>query len=331
MKTLRFGLMAAVAVAATSAWAEPQKITFSVFEPPQAFGPTLVYGPWADDISAASNGTLDIEMLAGGQLGKPAAQLDLVENGVADMALVIPSFTPGRFTGNEIAELPFLWDDPSVAGAAISKLIEDGDLSYPGVKVLGVAVTGPYQVHASRPIETLDDMRGLRLRAAGPIFASATQALGAVPVGMPAPSVAENISRGVIDGTLQDWTLVNAFRIIDATPYHFDYSLGGVISLIVMNEAVYEGLPDDAKAALDELGGASFARRWGDELKRQNEMVIEKVKADAKQEAVFPDADETARWDEKVRPVVEAWGSQSADNEALLEKFRAALDQAAAD
>ncbi len=331
MKTLRLGLVAAFAVAATAVYAEPQKITFSVFEPPQAFGPTLVYGPWADDISAASGGTLDIEMLAGGQLGKPAAQLDLVENGVADMALVIPSFTPGRFAGNEIAELPFLWDDPSVAGAAISKLIADGDLAYPGVKVLGVAVTGPYQVHASKSVESLDDMRGLRLRAAGPIFASATQALGAVPVGMPAPSVAENISRGLIDGTLQDWTLVNAFRIIDATPYHFDYSLGGVISLIVMNQSVYDGLPDDAKAALDTFGGASFARRWGDELKRQADMVIEKVKADPEQEAVFPDAAETARWDEKVKPVVEAWSAQSPDNQTLLEKFQAALAQAAAD
>jgi len=328
---IRLAFVALIAaVLASAAQAEPKKLTFSVFEPPQAFGPTLVYGPWAKDISAASKGTLDIEMLAGGQLGKPAAQLDLVENGVADMALVIPSFTPGRFPGNEVAELPFLWKDPSVAGEAISKLIANGDLSYPGIKVLGVAVTGPYQVHAAKPVKSLDDMKGLRLRAAGPVFAAATQALGAVPVGMPTPSVAENISRGVIDGTLQDWTLVKAFRIIDATPYHFDYNLGGVISLIVMNQKVYDSLPADAKAALEKYSAASFARRWGEELKRQAQKVIGAVKADPKQQAVFPDAAESKRWDEKLRPVADNWAKKSPENQALYDKFKKALGETVA-
>lgn len=328
MKFVRVGLAALAAVlVATAAQAAPKKLTFSVFEPPKAFGPTLVYGPWADDVSAASKGSVKIEMLAGGQLGKPADQLNLVENGVADLALVIPSFTPGRFPGNEIAELPFVWKDPSLAGMAVSKMIANGDLKYPGIKILGVAVTGPYQVHAAKPVTSLDDMSGLRLRAAGPIFAAATKALGAVPVGMPAPSVAENISRGVIDGTLQDWTLVKAFRIIDATPYHFDYNLGGVISLIVMNQSVYDGLPADAKAAFEEYDAANFARRWGDVLKSQAAKVVAEVKADPKQKAVFPDAAERKRWDAKLQPVVQDWVKKSARNKALYDTFEADLKQ----
>jgi len=214
------GVLSCVAVISLvgSALAEPQALTFSVFEPPQAFGPSKVYAPWAAEVSLASKGTIEVEMLAGGQLGSPTAQLKIVQNGVADIAIIIPSFTPGRFPGNEIAELPFLWNDPSVAGIAINRLIENGELKYPGVKVLAADVTGPYQVHASKPINGLDDMAGLRLRAAGPVYAAVAAALGAAPVGMPTPSVAENISRGVLDGTLQDWTLLDAFRIIDATP-----------------------------------------------------------------------------------------------------------------
>lgn len=316
---------AAVVALAGSLSAEPQKLTFSVFEPPQAFGPSKVYGPWAKEVSEASNGTIEVEMLAGGQLGAPAAQLEIVQNGVADLAIIIPSFTPGRFPGNEIAELPFLWSDPSVAGVAITKLVEDGDLEYPGVHVLAADVTGPYQVHASKSVGSLDDMAGLRLRAAGPVFAAAAAALGATPVGVPTPSVAENISRGVLDGTLQDWTLLDAFRIIDATPNHFDYPLGGVTALLVMNQKVFDGLPDDAKAALKELGGASFARRWGEVLKAEERVVREKVDNDPKQTAVYPEEAEARRWQEALQPVVDDWASKSDGNAALLEAFKAAL------
>ncbi|WP_213544030.1 TRAP transporter substrate-binding protein [Vannielia litorea] len=314
---------------AGAASAEPQKLTFSVFEPPQAFGPAKVYGPWAQDVTAASGGTMEVEMLAGGQLGAPAAQLEIVQNGVADIAIIIPSFTPGRFPGNEIAELPFLWDDPTVAGIAVTRLVEKGLLKYPGVKVLAADVTGPYQVHASKPVNSLDDMKGLRLRAAGPVFAQATALLGATPVGMPTPSVAENISRGVLDGTLQDWTLVNAFRIIDATPHHFDFPMGGVTALLVMNQQVYDELPDEAKAVLEEYGGAAFARRWGDVLKAEERAVREQVQADPDQTAVSPDAAEAARWTEALQPVVDDWAAKSPENAALLEAFKAELDAAA--
>jgi len=264
-------------------------------------------------------------MLAGGQLGSPTAQLKIVQNGVADIAIIIPSFTPGRFPGNEIAELPFLWNDPSVAGIAINRLIENGELKYPGVKVLAADVTGPYQVHASKPINGLDDMAGLRLRAAGPVYAAVAAALGAAPVGMPTPSVAENISRGVLDGTLQDWTLLDAFRIIDATPYHFDYPLGGVTALLVMNEDVYEALPAEAKTALKELGGASFARRWGEVLKSEERIVKEKVMSDSNQMAVFPEEVEANRWRTALQPVVDEWAAKSEQNAALLEAFKVEL------
>lgn len=316
--------MASLACSAAMA-AGPQKLTFSVHEPPQAFGPTQVYGPWANDISAASQGTVKIEMLAGGQLGPAKDQLDLVQNRVADMALVIPGFTPGRFKGNDITELPFLWRDPSQAGIAVARLIAAGQLKYPGVKVLGVAVTGPYQVHSDKKVASLGDMRGLRIRASGPISAAVASALGATPVGLPAPSVAENISRGVLDGTFLDWALLKVFRIIDATPYHFEYPLGGTISLIVMNKDVWAALPDKAKAAFDKYGPEDFAARWGNVIKAQDKAVAEQAKADTGQTIVDPDKAEVDRWTKALTPVVSEWSGKSPENKALLEVFQQAL------
>ncbi|MCW5770093.1 MAG: TRAP transporter substrate-binding protein [Rhodospirillaceae bacterium] len=322
--------VAALAAFAVPASAEPIKLKFSAFEPPKAFGPVHVYGPWAKAVSDASEGTLQVEVFAGGALGKPVAQLQIVQDRVADLALIIPSFTPGRFAGNEIGELPFLWSDPVVGSIAIQRLVEKGLLKYPGVEVLGANITGPYQLHTSKPVKTLADMRGLKIRAAGPIFGNIVRALGAVPVGIPTPAVAENISRKVLDGAMNDWTLIEAFRILDVTPHHFEFPLGGVIAILGMNKEVYASLPPKAKAAIDKHRGVYFSKLWGRVIKEETARVVAKVKKDPKHDIVVPGAAEYKKWEAALKPVIDAWAGKSPENKHLLDAYRAEIAAAKA-
>ncbi|MGE5146285.1 MAG: hypothetical protein ACM3N5_06020, partial [Candidatus Eiseniibacteriota bacterium] len=91
----------AVTLIAASASAEAVTLKFSSFEPPQSFGPAKVYTPWIKSVTDAAGGTLKIDLYAGGALGKPTAQLQILEERVADFSLFVPSFTPGRFEYNE--------------------------------------------------------------------------------------------------------------------------------------------------------------------------------------------------------------------------------------
>ncbi|MCW5770092.1 MAG: TRAP transporter substrate-binding protein [Rhodospirillaceae bacterium] len=320
--------VAALALFAGTAAAEPIKLKFSAFEPPKAFGPARVYGPWAKAVNEASKGTVQVEVFAGGALGKPVAQLQIVQDRVADLSQIVPSFTPGRFQYNEIGELPFMWDDPTVAGIAVLRLIEKGLLKYPGVKVLSATMTGAYQLHTVKPVKTLADVKGLKIRAAGPIFGNIVRAIGAAPVGIPTPAVAENISRKVLDGAMNDWTLVEAFRILDVTPNHFVFPLGGVIAILGMNEKSYDALPADGKAAIDKYSGVYYAKLWGDVVKSETDRVVAGVKANPKHHIVVPDAAETARWDAALKPVVAEWAAKSPEHAKLLAAFKAELEAA---
>jgi TRAP-type C4-dicarboxylate transport system substrate-binding protein len=313
------------AIFAASAAAEPIHLKFSSFEPPFAFGPKLVYSTWAKKVSEASDGTVQIDVYTGGSLGKPTAQLQVVENGVADMAVIIPSFTPGRFANNEIGELPFLWNDPTVAGIALTHMEQQGLLKYPGFKVLALDQTGPYQLHTTKPVRNLEDLKGMKIRAAGPIFGQVASALGAVPVGIPTPAVAENISRGVIDGAMNDWTLIKTFRILDVTHYHFEFPLGGVIAVFGMNQQKYNSLPPKAKAAIDKYSGDYLAKLWGDVVKEETKKVVAEVKANSKDTIVYPDAAEYKKWKDRLEPVVEGWASKSTENRRLLEAYKKEL------
>ena len=329
---LRYGFVAvAVAFATASlglanpAKAEPIKLKFAAFEPGKAFGPKRVYAPWIDMVNKASDGTLKIELFPGSQLGKPVAQLKITQSGVADIALIIPSFTPGRFPGNEIGELPFLWSDPTIAGIAASRLVEKGILRYPGIKVLGIDMTGPYQVHSRKPITRLEDLKGLKIRAAGPVFAAVTRALGATPVGMPPPALAENISRGVIDGALQEWTILKVFRIIDVTPHHFEFPMGGVFAVLGMNEDRYASLPAKAKAAIDKYSGTTFARMWGEVVKDETRKIVNATKAKKSNVITYASAEQSKRWAAALRPVVDDWAAKSPGNARLLAAFKAEI------
>ncbi|WP_205470458.1 hypothetical protein [Breoghania sp. L-A4] len=212
--TLRATAMAATFAAALAATYAPsgaraETLRLSSFEPPVAHVTAQIITPWAKDVSDASNGELDIKIFAGGTLGRnPAQQLKLVEDGVADIAWVIPGYSPGRFQEGTVGELPFLITDSASGSAAMWQLYEQGLLKgdYEKFKMLCICVSSVNFVAATKPVKVPQDMSGMNVRAPGPTMLSAIDALGAVPVGgITGPTVAEAISRGLIDATFAQW------------------------------------------------------------------------------------------------------------------------------
>lgn len=328
---LSLGLMAAAGINPSLA-EDPVKLTFSVFEPAQGKNNTEVYSRWAKMVNDASEGALQIEVLAGGQLGTPQAQLELVTNRVADMAIIIPGFTPGRYEGNEIGELPFLWSDPTAASVALTRLVDRGLLPYGrDVEVLGITVPSPYTVHSAKPVPNLEALSGLRMRAGGPIMAAMVSALGATPVSLPPPQAAESISRGVLDASMNDWSLAAALKILEVAPHHFVYPLGGSVAILGMNKDVYAGLPEKAKAAIDQMRGVPFAVLQGELWKSENARLLAEISANPAHTVVIADAAASAEWEAALRPVVDEWVAKSKANEALLAAFKEELAKADSD
>lgn len=198
--------------------------------------------PWAKDVTAASKGTIKIDTYPGGTLGRnPRVQVKLVLDGVADIVFFVPSYTPGRFPDNQVMELPGLINNSFESGVAIWRLYKAGLLrGYDKFKVLMLVTTHPYTMHTKSPIKRISDLKGMKVRAGGPVAGAAIRALGAVPVGMPIPTVAQNISKGIIDGTASDWNVLYAFRIVDITRYHYMGLLGTVPIGVIMNKKKWE-------------------------------------------------------------------------------------------
>lgn len=327
MKLAYRSLLAAWVMLSGVALAQPVILKFSSFEPPQAPMTGRVYAVWAEEVTKASGGALKIEMFPGGTLGRnPLQQFKLVQDGVADMAFVVPGYTPGRFDDAEVVELPFLVQNSAEGGLALTRMLAKGQLAgFEDLKVFLIGNVPPVNLHAKFPIKSLGDLRGKRMRAASALTGRIVEAMGAVPVQIGAPQTAEALAKGVLDGTLSEWGFIGTFKIDEVIYHHMALPLGATAVMVPMMKAKYDALPPAAKAALDKFSGEVFVKRFSDIVDPLISSTMERVAKQGKNTVVRPDKATEAAFRKALDPVTDAWRKAKPRNETVYQQFSAEL------
>lgn len=257
--------LAAAMLATTTGPASAETVLrFSNWVPPTHPVSTDVIDKWAANVEEATEGRVRIDVLAS-PLGKPDAHLDLVRNGVADVAFIVHGYTPERFPLTEGAELPFLANDSMSASKAYWRMYEKflaGAGEYDGVHLAGLWVHGPAHIFMrDREIKTLDDLANQKIRVGGGMAKKVAERLGAVPFFAPASQSYEVISKGVADGIFFPTESVYNFHIGPAIGYALEVPGGLYRSSqgIVINQAKWDALPEEDKAAIESVSGEALA------------------------------------------------------------------------
>lgn len=315
------------AVLSMGAAAQPVTLKFASFEPPQAPITGSVFMPWAEEVSKASGGALKIEVFPGGVLGRsPLQQLKLVQDGVADLTWTVPGYTPGRFDDCEVAELPFLINTATEGTLAMSRLHAKGMLAgFDDIKLMLIGTVPANNVHSRTPVKTLADLKGKRLRIGSSQIAKLAEALGAVPVQIGGNQVAESLSRGVIDGSLNEWNFVATFKIDEVVSHHLVAPMGTVAVMVPMLKSRYDALSPQAKAALDKLSGDALARRFGGVVDKAGDATRERVSKSGKNTVTVLQGAEVEAWRKAVEPVSATWRQAKPKNEQLYQAMSAEL------
>lgn len=264
------GLMTLAAFATPGRAQETMELKLSTFLPP-AHQMNVELERWAGEMREKSDGRLDITLFPAGQMGPAPRQLDLARTGVADMSFVFTAFTPGRFPRTDLLSLPFLLTDAGNRGlssAQASKvatsLRDDLAADTPGVRVLYYVVSPSlgFFMKGSQ-VRSPADLKGLRVRSTSAAVADMIEDLGASPASVSSPEVADAIGKGVVDGAVFNFEGGKAFglaqSVTDVTPVSFSASTFAV----VMNQDVYDNLPDDLRALIDETTTPEDAARVG--------------------------------------------------------------------
>lgn len=254
----RIGIAAAFAIACSASAQAQQKIEMKLayFVGDQhAMSQWLI--KWAETLEARSNGRLVIKRFPGSQMGPAPQHYDFARTGQADAAWFLHGGTPGRFPLTELINLPYLVGSAEIG----TKVLNDPELrakyldaEHKGVRVLMLFTHQPGQVFTTKkPIRTVEDMKGTRLRFASPTIRDFVAALGATPVGVSPTELAEQLQKGTLDGTFIDYGGAGiAFKLGGILKYATEmYSYVSSFGL-AMNPDFYNQLPPDLQKLVIE-------------------------------------------------------------------------------
>lgn len=171
-------------------------------------GYTKAWEWWAKEVEKQTNGEVTFEILWGGPLGGGKQALESLGNGVFDMSMVPPTYTPSKLPYWTAFEVPFLtssdwayqktmWDMKDIP--VLKQEFEKWN-----VKVMIPIMPTAFEIMSRKPLTKLAELKGLKIRSYG-MFAEVLESFGALPVSMPSNQLYENMQRGVVDAGILPW------------------------------------------------------------------------------------------------------------------------------
>lgn len=326
--------LALAALASTSAWSQQVTLRLHQLLPAQAPVPAKAIIPWAQKVEQESGGRIKIQLFHAMQLGgAPPSLFDQAKDGVVDITWTILGYTPGRFPKAEVFELPFISGAPEASSRAFHEYVEKFAADeFKDVKLIAVHTHGPGLFHTKKPVNGLEDLRGMKIRGGSRIINNMLTKLGATPVGMPVPAVTEALSKGVIDGATIPWEVVPSLKVHELVKNHTTFAgnrgLFTQTFAFSMNKSSYEKLPPDLKKVIDNNSGVETAALFGRAME-EGDKAGRAAATGAKNNMVALDAAETQRWLRTASTVEDDWvaevGKKGMDGKKLTSEARALI------
>ena len=243
-----------------------------------------VLGGWAAAVEKATNGRVKMQMLPKAPMAA-AGTFDGVRDGLVDVSYVTASYTPARHPLPLLAELPGSGGSAEVNSVAYSRIhwkyLQQAN-EYKGVKLLGVFTHGPGQMFSvKKPVTSVADLAGMKVRSGGGISEASAKALGASPLVKPAPESYELLSSGVADATFFPSESIKSFNL-DKVVKHATYFPGGFYSSsfgFFMNEDKWNKLSKQDQDAINSVSGEALARLAGKAWDAADKVGIDALKA----------------------------------------------------
>jgi TRAP-type transport system periplasmic protein len=163
----------------------------------------------ADVLKERSDGSLTMSVFHSGQLGNEPAMMQQLQSGALEMGIIQAAELGSRVDHIAAINAPYLVRSTD----AVAKFVRHPEVlklfevlpQETGTVGLGWAITGMRTVFSAKPIETIKDLNGMKLRInPTPVYRDFYQLLGAAPTPIPTPQVFDAMSNGQVDGLEAD-------------------------------------------------------------------------------------------------------------------------------
>lgn len=260
MFSLLFGIIATAPAFATTT------LRVATWLPPTHPQNTKVWPTWAKWVEKATEGRVKVKLEYG--MGSPKTMFSLVEDNVADVSFGVNGYLPGRFLLPALAEIPGESPDAELSSVALWKVYKEyfeQAHEFDGLKVLGMFVHGPGQLHSNFPVNSLDDLKNRKIRVGGGVVNELAKRLDVTPVGAPATKVYEMMQQGVAEGVFLPLEEQKYMRLNEVTKYVTLFPKGMYTTAfsIFMNPDVFDSLSEQDQKAIMSVSGAKLSQLAG--------------------------------------------------------------------
>ncbi len=337
---LKTGVAAAVATSSVVTLAQAPVVTlkFHTFMAPQSNVWLNMHKAWMDKVEKESGGRIKFEAYPAMQLGGTPVQLyDQAKDGVVDIIWTLPGNTAGRFPRVEVFELPFMMSNAEATSKAYWEYVQTMAADeFKDVQVLALQVHGPGVIHTvEKPVKSVDDLKGLKMRAPTRQVTKLMASLGATPVGMPLPGIPDALSKGTIQGAVIPWEVVPSVKVHELTKFHAEFDpAGGALYtttfVMAMNKAKYNSLPADLKKIIDNNSGMATSA-WLGKTQQAGDIAGRKSASDRNNTIFTVRVAEAQNFRRKSRAIEVEWvedmNKKGFDGKKLLEGAKSLIEK----
>jgi TRAP-type C4-dicarboxylate transport system substrate-binding protein len=230
------------------------KLRYSTFSPPMS-GLAAIAEQWCKEVEKRSNGRVKISFHPGGTLVPANQSYEGTVRGITDVCLTAQQWTAGRFPLTEGVALPIGVKNATQGTRMINAWYKKfKPKEYDDVKVLYHFTSGPSHFFTLKPLNSIKDLKGMKIRAAGETSKIVSE-MGAVSVSIPISDAYDAFQRGVAQGVLLALEAQKAFRWGEVLHgMQLNNGIGSISTLlVVMNKAKWASLPPDIQKIIEQV------------------------------------------------------------------------------
>ncbi|WP_104203235.1 TRAP transporter substrate-binding protein [Billgrantia saliphila] len=214
-----------------------------------------------------SEGEIGVEILGNSVLGHETEMFEQQMAGALDLSIINPGLITDFSSTANVFSIPFLYRDEqhwqAVLDGEVGREIADRISAETDVRILAFYGGGKRQIVSTEPLESLDDLEGLKLRTnpTKPLI-TAWEALGADPTVMEWEEIYTGLQVGAIDGLLNEAEWIHRMRFHEVAP-HIGLSEHDItVRLLTMSQMSWDRLSEEQQQMVQEAAeeSASYAR-----------------------------------------------------------------------
>ncbi len=232
-----------------------------------------------------------------------------VRTGLSDHAPCFSLYTARDYNMVGGLGLPFLFNNSHEAIATAEHLYPKylkEEFERFKVKIMREAHTGPYHLYNNKPVRTLEDIKGMKIRAGGGTHSQIIAALGATQVSMPGADAYTAMQRGTLDAIHFNDAAALIFKLHEVSKFRSSNGFNVLTVEYCMGGDWFDALPADLQVVVNNWGrqmaiaeGVAFYDYGG-------QVNVIKMQEQGLQKIDLPES-ELARWREAVSGVEAAW------------------------